>query len=337
MASTAGRYILMELDTPWAHNIRESRHFPPPVATLLERAYAREWYLSTRFHCIAPDAEHSRPGHTRFLHLRRPPGPAAGFTKEDYLVPDGAEADLARALVEAPDVEMDAAPTPFAPYRQDTGHVRDLLVCTHGAVDACCARFGYPLYDLLRRRYAAKSGGRLRAWRVSHFGGHRLAPTLIDFPEGRYWGHLNAAALERLVRRAEPLADLRPHYRGWGGLANRFEQVLEREAFIAEGWAWTAYRKTARTVRVSADETQAEVEIAFASPHGDGRGMYGGIVEASGAVPYVHCLEPGHQGEMKQYRVVQLEKIIPAIPAATPAVERRPPGDRGARERPGRA
>ena len=56
------------------------------------------------------------------------------------------------------------------------------MVCTHGNIDAACARFGYPIYQQLRQNYATQS---LRVWRCSHFGGHQFAPTLIDFPSGR--------------------------------------------------------------------------------------------------------------------------------------------------------
>lgn len=311
MASAAERYVIMELAPPWERDIRHSPHFPPDLAQALERAQAQPLHLTTRFHCIAPDPEYSAPGHTRFLVFQKPAGAIVTFERHEFLVPEALAPAIGASLIARPEVVAS-----LAGFRQRTDHVWDLMVCTHGAKDACCAKFGYPLYERLRRAYAAHSGGRLRAWRTSHFGGHRLAPTLIDFPEGRYWGHLNATALERLVGRDGPVADLRRHYRGWGGLGNHFEQVFEREAFMAEGWAWVTYRKDARTVRVAEDNSRAEVELAFASPDGRAEGMYRGIVEVSGTVPYVHCLEPGHQGETKQYRVMHLEKVEAAIPAA---------------------
>ncbi len=129
----------------------------------------------------------------------------------------------------------------FARYRQQTAHVRDLLVCTHGTHDGCCATFGYPVYCLLRHEHAPATDGQLRVWRVSHFGGHRFAPTLIDLPEGRYWGRLDAEAVARPVRRDGALSDLRRHYRGWSGLGSFFEALVEGAIFEREGWAWTSY------------------------------------------------------------------------------------------------
>ena len=85
----------------------------------------------------------------------------------------------------------------FERYRQDTALVRDIVVCTHGSRDVCCGRFGYQVYDILRRRYMVR--GKIRVWRSSHIGGHRFAPTLIDYPEARYWGHLEPWAAEELA------------------------------------------------------------------------------------------------------------------------------------------
>ena len=87
----------------------------------------------------------------------------------------------------------------FERYRQDTALVRDIVVCTHGSRDVCCGRFGYQVYDILRRRYMVR--GKIRVWRSSHIGGYRFAATLIDYPEARYWGHLEPWAAEGLAAR----------------------------------------------------------------------------------------------------------------------------------------
>lgn len=94
----------------------------------------------------------------------------------------------------------------------------------------------------------AKCGGQLRVWRCSHFGSHQLAPTLVDLPEGRCWGHLEPEVLELLVKRNEPVAGLRQFYRGWAGLT-QFEQIAEREIWIREGWDWLDYLKAGQSVK----------------------------------------------------------------------------------------
>lgn len=114
---------------------------------------------------------------------------------------------------------------------------RDILVCTHGMRDRCCARFGRPLF-----RDAARSAERdklpnTRVWKVSHIGGHRFAPTAISFPDGRYYGRLSLSALQQIVMRSGSISQLRSVYRGWGLLPKPL-QVLERQLMLKHGWSW---------------------------------------------------------------------------------------------------
>ena len=82
---------------------------------------------------------------------------ATRYDKDDYLVPDDKVVSVVEALVEDRDKLKD-----FGSYRQDTGHIRDVFVCSHGSNNTCCATFGYPIYKELRNRYARELDGRLR-------------------------------------------------------------------------------------------------------------------------------------------------------------------------------
>ncbi len=62
-----------------------------------------------------------------------------------------------------------------------------LLVCTNGRRDACCARFGGPVYDALRGVTAHN------VWQTTHLGGHRLAPVVMSLPDGLCFGRLSPA------------------------------------------------------------------------------------------------------------------------------------------------
>lgn len=83
------------------------------------------------------------------------------------------------------------------------GVVRDLagapvqetfLVCTHGSRDVCCGRLGPRLAQALRE------AGHREVWEVSHFGGHRFAPTLWHLPSWRVYGRLPLQKPECLPR-----------------------------------------------------------------------------------------------------------------------------------------
>jgi len=64
-----------------------------------------------------------------------------------------------------------------------------ILVCTHGRHDKCCAKFGQELADNLRIHFRDQHDN-IEVFDSSHLGGHRFAPTMIDFPSGSAYGHL---------------------------------------------------------------------------------------------------------------------------------------------------
>jgi hypothetical protein len=157
----------------------------------------------------------------------------------------------------------------------------------------------------------------LRVWRCSHFGGHVFAPTLVDLPEGRYWGHLEPEMLDLLVYRNGSVADLRSFYRGWCGL-KPFEQIAEREIWMQEGWPWLTYLKRGETIATAPtanedDEADwAEVRIEYVSPDGRMTGAYTAKIEACGTVLTQWQSGQEHPQEpVKQYRVTQLERVEP--------------------------
>lgn len=229
-AWSTDRYLLVELPLPWGYDVLAGERAPAGLKELVHQLYAEGKYWGLIG--MAPDPEYSRPGLVRVIDLRLPPAPFRGYHREEYLFPADQLVASLRSLADEPDQPS------LAPFRQPASGTRDVLVCTHGAVDACCATFGYPVYRQLRR-IADTAAGRVRVWRCTHFGGHRFAATVLDMPEGRYWGHLKEPHLEPLIRRDGPMADLRPCYRGWAALPHPLQQVAEAEAFVHHGWAWT--------------------------------------------------------------------------------------------------
>ncbi len=193
----------------------------------------------------------------------------------------------------------------FEGYKEDTTGVRDILVCTHGARDVCCGKFGYPIYNILRFKHA--NPGSLRVWRTSHVGGHRFAPTLLELPEGRYWGHLEIGTAEDLVTRGSPPSAPGRCYRGWAGFDTRFKQIAEREIFAREGWAWARCAKEARVLEVDESGDHARVRVEYRTPDGVS-GAYEATVETRGSVMTLASSGPDPLEEVRQYRVARLEK-----------------------------
>lgn len=292
--------LLVEVAPPWKNDVTGSTSFPEGLA---EAALsAQEQGLVGKFTALLPDPEYYSEGHTRLMYLRRPSDAFAAYDKEEFLLPHEAVVPFAEALSEG-------NLSRFEEFRQDNSCVRELLVCTHGARDVCCGKFGYPIYKTLREEYARASEGKLRVWRTSHLGGHRFAPTLIDFPEGRYWGHLKPEALENLVLRKRPVSEMQRFYRGWAGLDSKFEQIAEREILVREGWKWTEHLKRGCTIEIDEEADRAEVRIEYSTQDGSASGTYEATVEGSGSVMTLASSGAGASEEARQYRVIRLEDV----------------------------
>lgn len=267
-ATSYDHYVIVEAPLPWSGPLEESGLLSKELLRVMGEA--RDLGIHFRPLAIGPDPEYSVDGHRRLLFFSRPKGRFATFHRREYLVPNAHVASLVGAYLQQGD-----ALDQYDPYRvgavgqEDGSEVRDIMVCTHGSVDACCGKFGYPVYRELRDACGTDASRPTRVWRVSHIGGHRFAPTLIDFPEGRVWGHISTDALERVVNRSGSFTDVRPHYRGWLGLQTPFEQVTEAAILKREGWAWSHYPKVGNVLAIDDDRRWAHVRISVELPHGD--------------------------------------------------------------------
>jgi hypothetical protein len=309
---TAGRwdlYVLMELPLPWARDAWDSPRIPDGLQELAARAKMQG--LRLRALAIQPDPEYSEPGCTRVFIYRRPEEPFAHYAKAEYIVPNEEITSFLSGLLSDED-HAEGSPGPN-PYARDTGDIREMFVCTHGTRDACCGKFGYSVYSLLRHVHAPAMEGKMRAWRVSHLGGHRFAPNLLDFPEARYWAFLDTAVVEAVLFRESPVEGLGRHYRGWSAL-EPLAQVAEREILLREGWAWMLYLKSAQILEGNAEGTSATIRMEYSEAESLRHGAYEATVEQSGIVLMNTCLKLEPPREVPQYAVTRLEKVAPAEP-----------------------
>ncbi|MEM6838981.1 MAG: sucrase ferredoxin [Cyanobacteria bacterium P01_C01_bin.120] len=234
-AIAADRWLMIEVPRPWAKNPWQQES--PALLALFQtlEKQPRLWQ-QLRILAIAPDRDYSRPGHRHVISYRRPGRLFAQYEADQYCVAEAQLPQLVEALLfqpqQQPEFESDRQPA-----------VRSLFVCTHTHYDVACGRFGTPLFQTLRQNYAKNE--QLQVWQIGHFGGHNFAPTLIDFPQGQFWGHLEPEILDTLVHRQGEVTALRQYYRGWGGLS-RWGQVIERELWMQAGWDWLEWSKGER-------------------------------------------------------------------------------------------
>ena len=111
-------------------------------------------------------------------------------------------------------------------------------VCANGRHDPCCAAYGAPVYQEM-----ARQAGEDRVWQTTHIGGHRMAATLIAFPQGIVYGHVDPHDVESLVMNHRAGYILTHKYRGRGCYAG---QVLDEAAHLAAGAAEAVIREEAR-------------------------------------------------------------------------------------------
>lgn len=105
-----------------------------------------------------------------------------------------------------------------------------ILCCTDAKINACCARYGFPIYKALRDQAPAFG---FDVVQTTHFGGCHFAPSLIVMPHRARYGRLTAAEIPDFLA---TLAEGRNYLTGFKGTADLSEigQCVE----IAAGqWA----------------------------------------------------------------------------------------------------
>ncbi|HEY9611526.1 sucrase ferredoxin, partial [Allocoleopsis sp.] len=107
----------------------------------------------------------------------------------------------------------------------------------------------------------------IRIWKSRHFGGHRSAPTIIDLPEGRYYGVLDAESFRFILMRTGNIKCLNRVYRGWGLLPIPL-QIMERELILSYGWDWFNYKVAGRMLEPNSDNNVSQGEITLEKPDG---------------------------------------------------------------------
>ena len=235
LIGTAGyyqTYVLIECPLPWVAKVFHSKSIPAPLRQYVDDIAAKR---SVRF--LAINRGVSSLNSTTLLVYER-------TLSSSWITESSANSEVIegyRGFEFQLDDLTQVAECLEAHWQRDcVGQSitqKDILICTHGMRDRCCARFGQPFFrDTVRSAQAGKLPN-TRVWKVSHIGGHRFAPTAISFPDGRYYGRLTAAALEMMITRQGSISLLGSVYRGWGLLPAPL-QVLERQLMLQQGWSW---------------------------------------------------------------------------------------------------
>jgi hypothetical protein len=286
-------FLLIEVAPPWDPAILESEKFPKGIKRMLDNIPNAPYIVG-----LIPDASYTPNGFTKILRFTKPMGLFTRYEKSSYLLPNLA-LDNINNLEDLQEYE-------------ETDVSRELLVCTHSTHDRCCGIFGTQLYSLLRQQANNMKGTHI--WRTSHLNGHRFAPTVVDFPDGRYWGSLNRESALHLINRDESASLLASNHRGLAGLHN-FEQLADHQMFMERGWPWLDYPKYFEITApenypsdpIYDPETIDQASVAIHFLENDTPQEYQVTIEPSGNIKTkTDC--NGTLMNIKNYRVRQLRK-----------------------------
>jgi hypothetical protein len=102
------------------------------------------------------------------------------------------------------------------------------LVCTHAQRNACCARLGGPLVQVLAARYPGQ------VFQTTHVGGHRFAANLVILPHGLYYGPVGVAEATAAIDAYQRGTVTAGRYRGRAGQPRPIQEA-EHEALARAG------------------------------------------------------------------------------------------------------
>jgi hypothetical protein len=204
---------------------------------------------------VLADAKAARRGLKLRLFQREPDPPrdrvevvaaGAGLAVRVDRVPLDALAECVRmlALGEAP------------PGAQPLGP--EILVCTDGKHDRCCAEYGFALYRALAQE-SLRRGSLVRVAESSHLGGHRFAANCLVLPALELYGRLEASHAAALLDAVEERRVLGAHLRGRLGT----EELVQ----VAEAWLHQAHPRLSldRALVLHQDGSTARVEVLAGS------------------------------------------------------------------------
>ncbi|MEA5617111.1 sucrase ferredoxin [Cronbergia sp. UHCC 0137] len=252
-AGTWQTYVFVECPTPWPTEALNSKPIPENLRTLRQELQENDDYIE--FFLIYNE-EIKRDDSTRVIIYRQETGFAQGYYQYEFSV-----------------VNIDEVAPATKTYLLDKSRdiyslrpaTRDIFICTHGSRDKCCAKYGNPFYRKAKTIVNDLSLSNVRVWQCSHFGGHRFAPTAIDFPSGRYYARLDETSFTSILKCTGNLDFLKNVYRGWGILPMT-AQVLEREMIFRYGWEWFKYKVACRVINQSDNEEFSRIELSFINP-----------------------------------------------------------------------
>ncbi len=280
------RMLIFTLASPWASKIENSLYFPEKLRMLMKNKVNIE---GLRIQCIFPDDDYAQNGISKVLFYQKSinNGYVNDYNKTEFDIP------ISELNVMIPEIINGKFNTKVL---SQSKHTRDLFVCTHGNRDACCGTQGFVIYEKLKKMFRDNSN--VRIWRISHLGGHRFAPNLLDMPQGRIWARFDEEEVLSIIQSKMDSEIVNKCYRGLISLDSAFEQVLEQKLFSYYGSEWID--RTLKSYIVSEIDTRS----ALVNLEVKDNNLFSAKVSVKGYVPTLKCMSEDLSDEFSpQYTI----------------------------------
>jgi len=180
-APDAVAWVCLEQPGPWGAKAWTSSHLDPELGASIESVAAAHRVRPSLIRRPGPHPDAGVPVSRHVLVAHSTPGSAWLLAGQIQSPSDLLALDWAAVAAGAQEDVVASLP-PLSPAPPQ------LLVCTNGTRDTCCARLGRPVVAAAAARFPD------RVWEVTHTSGHRLAPTTVLLPSGSLHGRVLDAA-----------------------------------------------------------------------------------------------------------------------------------------------
>lgn len=128
-----------------------------------------------------------------------------------------------------------------------------ILCCTDAKTDACCARYGFPLFKAL---LASAPAYGVDVYQCTHIGGCHFAPSVVVMPDRRRYGRLTPGEVPQLLAAVRQGKIYLPAYKGDPQLSE-----VQQCAEVAARQAWSADEPNA--IRMLSVDRQTDTEATI--------------------------------------------------------------------------
>ena len=290
--------ILVSLNTPWQPDIEDSNDFPAGINDIVKSA--SNMNNKIRLQCIIPDEDYVGTGLTKIIKYSKQSDEDyfSKFQKFEFDVSSDKIYSVVNDLTLNEDEEL------IEQGLANNKDARDIFVCTHGSRDVCCASFGFPIYTELKNRFSDTS---TRVWRISHIGGHRYAPNVIEMPSGRLWSRVEADDIEGVFEKQYSANEIQPFYRGLIGLNSAYEQIMEAKLLLQNGWDWESILFKSKIIEC--EDERAIVQFETSGSSNTEKSVYQAAIEIDGYVQTIQCRTGIESKKEPQYKMVAFDKL----------------------------